>query len=178
MTEREENMKLEDLPLLKNKKWYRDLCREESINPDTANIDFEEKIFDGKGYVGPEIAEYYEKKLKPMSWPERGEYAANENHFCRIKNEELFNSISVYSQHKVVSAFKKTETEELKDKFGHEEFVENQYIVCFEDSIELYIEEIYICHLATGEKIDKETEIYNDFDALKNLGMISDSDWD
>lgn len=165
-------MKLEELPLLKNKKWYQDLCKKEGIDPDTANIDFEVKIFDGKGYIGPEIAEYYEKKLKPMSWAERGEYAAKENHFHRIKNKELFNSINAYAEREAVSAFKKTETEDLKDKFGHEEFIENQYIVCFEDSIELYIEEIYIYYLATEKKIDKETEIHKDLDVLKELRMI------
>ncbi len=165
-------MKLENLPLLKDKKWYQDLCKEKGINPDAATIDFDEKIFDGKGYVGPEIAKYYEKKLKPMSWPERGEYAAKENHFYRISNDELFNDINSYSQRKVVSAFKKVETEDLNDKFGHEGFIENQYIVCFKDSIELYIEEVYICYLDAGEKIDKETELYRDFDALKKMRMI------
>lgn len=168
-------MKLEDLPLLKNKKWYQDLCREEGIDPDTANIDFDVKIFDGKGYVGPEIAEYYEKKLRPMSWTERGEYAAKENHFYRIKNEELFNNINDCSHRNVVSAFKKTETEDLKDKFGHEEFIENQYIVCFEDSIELYIEDTYIYYLTTGKKIDKETEIHKNLDVLKELRMVRDN---
>ena len=51
-------------------------------------ISFEEKIIDGKMYIGSEILDYYDARMRGMSWTQKVEYAAREKGFEPCSVEE------------------------------------------------------------------------------------------
>lgn len=158
---------MENAPLFEDGERYHKILERAGISSFRGKIDFEERIFDGKLYIGMEIVDYYEEKMKTMTWNEKVAYAAKENGFSRCSIEKYQKITDMKCPNNLECIYMKAQKNDLGDVKSE------AYTFLFACNTTAYY--YYLTKLtdASGKTVDEDENMFSGNDVFKKLRMMN-----